>query len=119
MNCDDPARALGRIVAIFGVSVGTRTTRMQPVAIASISGRRPIPAELVQDLGVRFHGRFSVADADRIRHGRDESPYETMPPDCVVFPATSTEVAEVVRLCAGHGVPVIAYGAGTSIEGHI
>src|SRR5262249_16653816 len=40
-------------------------------------------------------------------------------PDCVVFPTSSGEVAEVVRMCAVHRVPVIAYGAGTSIEGHI
>jgi D-lactate dehydrogenase (cytochrome) len=53
------------------------------------------------------------------RHGRDESPYDTTPPDCVVFPTGTAEVAEVVRMCARHRVPVIAYGAGTSIEGHI
>ena len=53
------------------------------------------------------------------RHGRDDSPYDTTPPDCVVFPESGDEVAEVVRMCARHRVPVIAYGAGTSIEGHI
>ena len=67
----------------------------------------------------RFKERCSTGQSVRDQHGRDESPYDTTPPDCVVFPTTSAEVAEVVRMCARHRVPVIAYGAGTSIEGHI
>ncbi len=92
---------------------------MQPEADASIGRRRPAPPELLKDLGDRFQERCSTGQSVRDRHGRDDSPYDTTPPDCVVFPTTSAEVAEVVRMCARHRVPVIAYGAGTSIEGHI
>lgn len=92
---------------------------MQPAANAPIAQRRPAPPELLQGLSARFKERCSTGQAVRDQHGRDESPYDTTPPDCVVFPATSDEVAEVVRMCARYQVPVIAYGAGTSIEGHI
>src|SRR5271163_3869728 len=92
---------------------------MQPAVDAPIARRRPAPPELLQALGDRFGERFSTCQSVRDLHGRDDSPYDTTPPDCVVFPATSEEVAEVVRMCAEHRVPVIAYGAGTSIEGHI
>ena len=40
-------------------------------------------------------------------------------PDAVVFARSTSEVADAVALCAAHGVPVIAYGTGTSLEGHI
>ena len=92
---------------------------MQPTTDAPIARRRTAPPELLQSLGDRFQERCSTGPAVRHRHGRDESPYDTTPPDCVVFPTNSVEVAEVVQMCARHRVPVIAYGAGTSIEGHI
>ena len=92
---------------------------MQPTRNAPGAPRRPAPPELLQGLGDLLGERCCTADPVRQRHGRDESPYDTTPPDCVVFPTTAEEVAEVVRMCARHHVPVIAYGAGTSIEGHI
>jgi len=92
---------------------------MQPAADARIVRRRSAPPELLKDLGDRFQERCGTGQFVRLQHGRDESPYDTTPPDCVVFPTTSAEVAEVVRKCARYRVPVIAYGAGTSIEGHI
>src|SRR3982751_4762922 len=92
---------------------------MQHDSNAPIARRRPAPPEFLQGLSDRFQDRCSTGQSVRDRHGRDDSPYDTTPPDCVVFPKTSDEVAEVVRMCARHAVPVIAYGAGTSIEGHI
>ena len=92
---------------------------MQPNIDAPITGKRPAPPELLQALGDRFGERFSTCQSVRDSHGRDESPYDTTPPDCVVFPTMTEEVAEMVRMWARHRVPVIAYGAGTSIEGHI
>ena len=79
----------------------------------------PLPAALVSALGDRFGTRFSLAAAVREHHGRDESPYAPMPPDAVVFVESTEEVAAIVQVAAAHRVPVIAYGAGTSIEGHI
>ena len=64
-----------------------------------------------------WRARCCTAEPVRQRHGRDESPYDTTPPDCVAFPTIAEEVAEVVRMCARFHVPVIAYGAGTRSKG--
>jgi len=63
--------------------------------------------------------RVSTADAVREQHGHDESYHDGQPPDAVVFPENADEVAAVVRLCADHHVPVIPFGTGTSLEGHV
>jgi D-lactate dehydrogenase (cytochrome) len=55
----------------------------------------------------------------REQHGRDESPFDVRPPDLVVFCESTDEVAAVVRLASEHAVPVIPYGAGSSLEGHL
>ena len=80
---------------------------MQPAADARIARRRSAAPELLKDLGDRFQERCGTGQFVRQQHGRDESPYNTTPPDCVVFPTTSAEVAEVVRMCARYRVPVI------------
>ncbi len=81
--------------------------------------RRPVPDACLDALRARFGERLSVAAAVREHHGRDESPYPAMLPDAVVFARTTEEVAEVARQCNAHGVPLIAYGAGSSLEGHL
>jgi D-lactate dehydrogenase (cytochrome) len=55
----------------------------------------------------------------REHHGRDESSYDPMLPDAVVFAHSTEEVANAVALCNRYHFPVIAYGTGTSLEGHI
>ncbi len=81
--------------------------------------RKPLPAAVVEKLKALFAERFSTADAVRDHHGRDESPYPPLPPDAVVFVRSTDEVAAIVRLAADHRVPVIPYGVGTSLEGHL
>lgn len=81
--------------------------------------RRPLPTEMSEALRARFGDRFSVANAVRDHHGNDESPYPSMLPDGVVFAQSREDVVAVVNLCNQHGVPLIAYGAGSSLEGHI
>jgi D-lactate dehydrogenase (cytochrome) len=78
-----------------------------------------LPPALVQQLTARFGVRFSTAAAVREQHGRDESPYAPMPPDAVVTVETTEEVAAIVQLAAAWRVPVIPYGVGSSIEGHL
>ncbi len=89
---------------------------LQPLAS---DPRRPAPAALLAALQAYFGARFTVAAAHCAHHGRDESAYDAMPPDAVVFARSTAEVAAAVKLCASHAVPVIAYGTGTSLEGHV
>jgi D-lactate dehydrogenase (cytochrome) len=81
--------------------------------------QQPVPAALLEALRSRFGERCSTALAVREQHGRDESPFEVPPPGAVVFAESTQEVAEVLRLCSAHDTPVIPYGAGSSIEGHL
>jgi D-lactate dehydrogenase (cytochrome) len=81
--------------------------------------RAPFPPALLDALVAAFGARVSTAEAVRTQHGRDESPFDPVPPDAVVFAHSADEVREVVRLCAHYAVPVIPYGAGSSLEGHL
>lgn len=81
--------------------------------------RKPVPAALLASLQGLFGERFSTARALREHHGRDESSYDPMLPDAVVFAHTTEEVAALIRLCGEHQIPVIPYGTGTSLEGHV
>jgi D-lactate dehydrogenase (cytochrome) len=76
-------------------------------------------ARAIEELRGTFEARVSTAQAVRDQHGRGEAFDAGLPPDAVVWPATTAEVSAVVSLCAHHDVPVIAYGAGTSLEGHV
>ncbi len=78
----------------------------------------PLPASLADALSQRYGKRFSVSQAVRDQHGRDESVHPTAAPDAVVFADSTEEVAEIMRLCRAHRVPVIPFGAGSSVEGH-
>jgi len=72
-------------------------------------------ASLRQLLGDRFSTDLSVRD----RHGKDESYHPVIPPDAVAFPDTTDEVSAIVKICAQYQLPIIPFGAGTSLEGHI
>jgi D-lactate dehydrogenase (cytochrome) len=67
----------------------------------------------------RFGDRFSAARAIRDQHGRDESYHPASAPDAVIFPQTTEEVAEIMVYCHAEGIPVVPFGAGTSLEGHV
>jgi D-lactate dehydrogenase (cytochrome) len=82
--------------------------------------QRPVPAALLDALSARFGARCSTALAVREQHGRDESAYTKVPPPAaVVYAENTAEVAEVLRLAHQHGTPVIPYGVGSSLEGHL
>ena len=76
-------------------------------------------AAVADRLAARFGDRFSRAEAVRIQHGHTTTRIGNQPPDGVFFALTTAEVAEVVGLCAEHRVPVIPFGTGTSLEGHV
>lgn len=81
--------------------------------------RRPVPATMLEALRARFGDRCSTAAAVRDQHGRDESPFPVTPPDAVVFCESTDDVAFVVSQAAAHAVPVIPFGVGSSLEGHL
>lgn len=78
-----------------------------------------LPDELVRHLRDRFGERFSTGAAIRDHHGRDESAYPPMPPDAVVLVQSTDDVVALVEACAAHRVPLIAFGAGSSLEGQV
>ncbi len=67
----------------------------------------------------RFGARFSTAEAVRGHHGKDATFHASHPPDAVVFAETVEDVQAVVRACHDSGTPIVPFGAGTSLEGHI
>jgi D-lactate dehydrogenase (cytochrome) len=81
--------------------------------------QRETPAALIDALKARFAERCSTALVVREQHGRDESSFALPPPAAVVFAESTAEVAEVVKLAGQYSVPVIPFGVGTSLEGHL
>ncbi len=67
----------------------------------------------------RLGDRFQTGEAIRRQHGHTTTWLANQPPDGVAFAETADEVADIVRICADHRVPVIAFGTGTSLEGHV
>jgi D-lactate dehydrogenase (cytochrome) len=76
-------------------------------------------ANTIEALLARFGNRVVTSNAVREQHGHTTTWIPNQPPDAVVFPQSSGEVQEVVRICAAHRVPVIPYGTGTSLEGQV
>jgi D-lactate dehydrogenase (cytochrome) len=81
--------------------------------------QRAVPVALIESLKARFGDRCSTAMAVREQHGRDESSFQVPPPAAVVFAESTNDVADAVRLAAQHDVPVIPFGVGSSLEGHL
>ena len=90
-----------------------------PVPPECVRPRRPFPAALLEALTAALGERVSTAQAVREHHGRDESPFDPVLPDAVVFAEHTEDVQTAVKLCAQYDVPVIAYGNGSSLEGHL
>ena len=80
---------------------------------------REFDQSLLAELRALLGERVSTSAAVREHHGKDESYFPYAPPDAVVYPHSTEEVRDVVNLCRRHQVPMIPYGVGTSLEGHI
>jgi D-lactate dehydrogenase (cytochrome) len=76
-------------------------------------------ARLEEALRLRLGARCSSSETVRLQHAHTTTWLPAQPADLVVFPETTEEVAFIVGLCAEHGVPVIPFGTGTSLEGHV
>ncbi len=80
---------------------------------------RTDPAPAIAELQALLGERLSTAAAVREQHGKDVSYHAGAAPDAVAFAESTEEVAEIVRICARHKTPVVPFGTGTSLEGHI
>ena len=80
---------------------------------------RAVPADMLAALKARFGERCSTALAVREQHGRDESPIDAPPPEAVVYCESTEDVAAIVKLADEYAVPVIPFGTGSSLEGHL
>ena len=95
------------------LTLGERTWSQRP-------RRRPPHVDAtIAELKALFGDRLSTAHAVREQHGKDISYHEAHLPDAVVFAESTEEVQEIVQLCARHKTPIIPFGTGTSLEGHI
>lgn len=81
--------------------------------------RAPLDGSLLTSLRHLLGDRLSVSAAVCAHHGKDESYHPPHAPDAVAFAHSTDEVAAIVKLCAEHKTPVIAFGTGTSLEGHV
>jgi D-lactate dehydrogenase (cytochrome) len=81
----------------------------------AVSGRDKTIAALL----ARFGNKVATSQAVREQHGHTTTWIANQPPDAVVFAASTEDVQDTVRICGAHGMPVIPFGTGTSLEGHV
>ena len=87
--------------------------------VLAAHGPPPHLAAALAALQTMLGDRLSTAHAVREQHGKDISYHPAALPDAVSFAESAEEVAEIVKVCARHAIPIIPFGTGTSLEGHI
>ncbi len=80
--------------------------------------RTPLAQGFVEELRALFGERLNLGEAMRAQHGASETHFPIMLPDAVVFPHSTEEVVALVKACTRAGVPIVPFGAGTSVEGN-
>ena len=73
----------------------------------------------IASLSELLGNRLSTAESVRQQHGHDASYHPCAPPDAVAFAESTEEVSEIVKICARHKVPIVPFGSGTGLEGHV
>ena len=84
----------------------------------AVSEGRVLPPDFLDQLRAVFGDRLQLGDAIRLEHGRSETHFAPMPPDAVAFAQCTDEVVAAVKLCRQFGIPLVPFGAGTSVEGN-
>ena len=82
------------------------------------SVQQPLPPEFLERMQAIVGDRLQTGEAIRMEHGRSETHFAPMPPDAVAFAESTAEVVAIVKGCAAAGVPIVPFGAGTSVEGN-
>ncbi len=88
-------------------------------AVARSEDDRKSVKAVIAALAAQFGNRLVTSQAVREQHGHTTTWLDNQPPDAVVFPQTTDDVQTIVRLCAAHRVPIVAFGTGTSLEGQV
>ena len=91
------------------LSVRQRQGRLSSDAVAALNS----------DLAARFGNRFTASDAVRQAHGHTLTWLKNEPPDAVVFAESKEDVIDLTKLCARHDAPIVPFGVGSSLEGHV
>ena len=91
------------------LSVRQRQGRLSSDAVAALNS----------DLAARFGNRFTASDAIRQAHGHTLTWLKNEPPDAVVFAEAKEDVIDLIKLCARHDAPIVPFGIGSSLEGHV
>ena len=81
--------------------------------------KHPASGQAIEQLKALMGDRCTTGSAIREQHGKDESWHPPVAPDAVCFARSTEEVSEIVKICAAYKVPIIPFGAGTSLEGHV
>ena len=76
-------------------------------------------AAAIGELTAAFGNRLVTSQAVRQQHGNNVTWIPNQPPDAVVYPQSTDDVQQIVRICSKHGMPIIPFGAGSSLEGHV
>lgn len=93
---------------------------MALAAPAQQQRRNPAAAKkALAELAAAFGNRLVTSQAVREQHGNTLTWIPNQPPDAVVYPQSTEDVQQIVRICAAHGLPVVPFGVGTSLEGHV
>ncbi len=92
---------------------------MATARVPSTANSRGVSESLLGELRLLLGDRLSTAPSVREQHGKDESYHAAHAPDAVAFAHSTEEVSAIVRACADCRVPVIPFGTGTSLEGHV
>ena len=93
--------------------------RRDQTKIELMNKAREFDQSVLTELKALLGDRVSTSAAVREHHGKDESYFPYALPDAVVFRHSTEEVRDVVNICRRHRVPMIPFGVGTSLEGHI
>ena len=88
-------------------------------SLVSTKIRTAVAPGVIDRLSQILGDRLAVGASAREAHAQGEGMRDAAPPDAVAYPETTEEVAAIVLCCADAGLPVIPFGAGTSLEGHL
>ncbi len=109
---------LGQDAGVFGFHTGATPRPVDGGCMSTTVGSVAIEST-ISSLTSLFDKRISTSKSVREQHGRGESWHPLQMPDAVCFPETTEEVARILTVCSEHKVPVVPYGTGTSLEGHV